>query len=87
MADHNFPVPGAAGYSQGSTGQGLLNTIDGTVALPNNRDIIHSTYGYSEPHNAQDVMGSTVPFTYDLDLMCKSVSFEIKDSATLRNLS
>jgi hypothetical protein len=79
MAEHNPPVPSTAGYSQGSASQSLLNVMDGTVTLPNDRDIVYSAYGYSEPRNAQDAMGSTIPFIYDPALMCKSVPFKIKD--------
>jgi hypothetical protein len=79
MTDHNLPVLRTAGYSQGSTGQNLVNTMDGTGAMPNNRAIMYSTYGYNEPRNGQDAMGFTMPLTYDPDSTRKSVSFEIKD--------
>ena len=73
MCDRNILAPGTAVYSQGSTSQNLSNTMDETIAMPNDGDTVYSTYGYSESRNAQDVMGSAVPFVYDPTWMCKSL--------------
>jgi hypothetical protein len=84
MSDRNLPAPSTARYSQESTSQNLFNAMDSTIAMPNDRDIVYSTYGYSEPRNAQDVMGSTVPFVYDPTWMCKSL-YSVKTPVTLNN--
>jgi hypothetical protein len=86
MNDHNRPVPSMVGYSQESTSQNLPNTTDGTIALPNDGDVVYSTYGYSELRNTQDVIGSAVPFAYDPNWMCKSLYSELKTQVTPRNL-
>jgi hypothetical protein len=86
MSARNLPPPGTAGYSQESTSQNLSNTMDGTIALPNDGDIAYSTYGYSELRNAQDVRDSAVPFVYDPTWMCKSLYSELKTQVTPRNL-
>lgn len=85
MSDRNLPAPSTAGSSQESTSQNLSNTMDSTIAMPNDGDIVCSTYGYSEPRNAQDVMGSAVPFVYDPTWMCKSLYF-VKTLDTLNYL-
>jgi hypothetical protein len=86
MSDHNLPIPSTAGYSQESTSQNLSSAINGTLVLPNDGDIVYSTYGYNQPRIAQEEMGSAVPFVYEPTWMCKSIYSELKSQVTPGNL-